>query len=336
MMQTRSRPRETHVDGALAAAIDDAVMRDHQPLIARLIAAALRLPMRSAALHVSIARARARVGELEGALATLDAAPLLTSEARSLRAHILIRLGRAPEAHLDLARLQRAPDAPHDALRLLAMLEAENGRLDEGIALLNELAGRAAEPHTFCCLLLLHLQRGDERAAAGTAARLREFLVFPHLRTEIEVFLLSLGLSAECTSPPKHTVIEVARDLSHAPSVAAWLVGAQREAFDATSARLLLHALIRMTEDGCDDAETHAGIAELLWRLDGPAAASAWLDRAGKRHPMSATLSRLRLNLAEASLHGQSPPADPGVDRTSVIGSIGPHAHLTPHAGEAA
>ena len=320
--------RMQSVDDALAEAIAHAVDTRQWTLAHRLVDQAYRLEQRSDKLTLAIARVLAARGQYEPSLALLDAITPQHPPSGLVRAQVLMALGRTTEAHAQLVSMPRSSEMSPQQVRLLGLLDSEEGRTDDAIASLNELVRGSSDPLTLQCLLLIHIKRHDAQGVATTVARLRQCLIYPHLRDHLEIFLGSLRLSVDRagTAPTarQNTVRELASALAESRSLLPALLYSQRVQHDAASARLLTQSLMMLVEKPDADAELFAAIIELVLRLDGSIAARVWLTRARDAHPLSTTLARMEEMLAAAE-SGVIDPADNDDPAHQVIATIGPH-----------
>lgn len=164
----------------LYQSLADARGIDASARVDAVITALAELPDAAGELHIALAGLQANDGDIDAALAELDAAAQLAvtagTELRILeaRARTLDRAGRLDEAAagwIELMEMSEADSVPHQAALLaLADLRQRQGRTDEAMVLLEPLLGTGADKRLRARAHLVaarvHEGRGDVLAAA--------------------------------------------------------------------------------------------------------------------------------------------------------------------------
>lgn len=297
---------------ALARDLDQALEQRQRGLAEQLAKAAIRLPLeirRSVGLCERLARLRALQGDVETALAILDAAGHESSSLRLLRAACLLKMGHRDAAHIELRQWAGRPSAPLAARSLLALLEWHDGDDQAACDVLRLNARQFEDPNTLAALMLIHEAKGNRDLADRWADRLRQACAYSPEAPLYNRVLQSIGREPVGVLDDAHDEAQVetlAMELIAGESAIPALVDAQRLQPHPVEAELLLVAIARALPELDDRAAAHVAMIDLSLSLGDTARARQNAELAVKDCPMSVVLTRRLAELREVAIQSAS------------------------------
>jgi hypothetical protein len=297
---------ERRVARSLASAIDRALDLGELDHAGRIGRSAEHLAPRHPAVAERLARLHLTRGDAEAALSTIDACSMMPSSLRLLRTGCLMHLGRKPEAHLDLHLWSRLATAPHNARVLLALLELEAGDAAAARAALARHRCSFDDVRAVATRMLAALHAPDHESAGGEAAAMavpaETWTTSRDEAAALRLMRRSLGLPAAtpAAAPSAAEADRLALELlaceAAVPVIVDWLQSRPGDARTVLVARALEAALPHVADRmAVIEALTRLALVRGDWKQ-----AQQWLRRGLEHRPMSASLARLKAEMARA------------------------------------
>lgn len=287
----------------LCDAIDRAVALGLHQHADRLAHESAQLARTQPRLCERIARLKVAHGDLETAMAIIDACETRPASLRMLRAVCLMQLGRKLEAHLDLREWSRRHATPLDARRLLALLEWELGDHQAALEALHRNLHHLPDTRTLQMITLLHAHAARPNQRDAWSKALIEHAAASRDHATVEVLLRSLNIhpSPPASAARPANVATLATELLAAEPLIAALVEAQIRLRQPQPASLLYAAIELAQPDLNDQAGAFAALARLALVLNRPHDARRHAERSLELRPMSVSIARIvqELNAAE-------------------------------------
>ncbi|MBL1218756.1 MAG: hypothetical protein D8M59_14835 [Planctomycetes bacterium] len=241
--------------------------------------------------------------------------------------------GCRSSAHLDLAAWSADDSCPVQARRLLALMEADEGRRDAALAAFRRNIDQIDDACSIKGLLLMSAEAGMTELANQWAERLAQtpcaWISHPHLESILEQFGYR-HRPAEYGPPPAILVERLSVELLGDESLIPSLIAAAEAEPDASTCRLLESAIQRALPNLEDHVTALESLARLAMLSGNERQAYSWIVKGLDADPKSVPLAMLLADLLPADATGPTeadptvqPNDDPVTGRGEVIPSVG-------------